>query len=40
MQTIIRNVDVLDGSGAPSFRADLALEGDRIAAIGDHGVAS
>ncbi len=34
-QTIIRNADVLDGSGAPAFRADIALEGDRIAAIGD-----
>ena len=35
MQTIIRNVEVLDGSGAPAYRADIALEGDRIAAIGD-----
>jgi N-acyl-D-amino-acid deacylase len=34
-KTIIRNVDVLDGSGAPAYRADIALEGDRIAAIGD-----
>ena len=34
-QTIIRNVDILDGSGSPAFRADIALEGDRIAAIGD-----
>ena len=35
MKVIIRNVDVLDGSGSPSFRADIGLEGDRIADIGD-----
>jgi N-acyl-D-amino-acid deacylase len=34
-QTIIRNADVLDGSDAPAYRADIALEGDRIVAIGD-----
>lgn len=35
MQTIIRNVDLLDGSGAPVFYADIALQGDCIVAIGD-----
>ena len=32
---IIRGGRVLDGSGTPWFRADVALRGDRIAAIGD-----
>ncbi len=32
---IIRNGRVLDGSGNPWFRADVALRGDRIAAVGD-----
>ena len=31
---LIKNGDVIDGSGAPAVRADVALEGDRIAAIG------
>ena len=35
MNVIIRNVDLLDGSGAPAIRADIGLEGERIAAIGD-----
>lgn len=35
MQTIIRNADILDGSGAPAFQADIALDGDRIASIGN-----
>lgn len=35
MNVIIRNVKVLDGSGSPAFRADIGLEGDRIAEIGD-----
>jgi len=35
MNIIIRNVDILDGAGAPAFRADIGLEGDRIAEIGD-----
>ena len=26
---------VIDGSGAPAYRADVAIEGDRIAAVGD-----
>ncbi len=30
---LIRNGTVVDGSGAPAYRADVALEGDRIAAI-------
>jgi N-acyl-D-aspartate/D-glutamate deacylase len=32
---IIRNGRVIDGTGNPWFRADVALQGDRIAAIGD-----
>jgi dihydroorotase/N-acyl-D-amino-acid deacylase len=32
---IIRNARVIDGSGNPWFAADLAVTGDRIAAIGD-----
>jgi N-acyl-D-aspartate/D-glutamate deacylase len=31
---LIRNGRIVDGSGAPWFRADLAIRGDRIAAIG------
>ncbi len=31
---IIRNGMVIDGTGAPAFRADVAVQGDRIAAIG------
>lgn len=32
---IIRNGKVLDGTGNPWFRADVAIVGDRIAAVGD-----
>ena len=35
MNIIIRNAKVLDGSGTPAFRADIGLQGDRIAEIGD-----
>jgi N-acyl-D-amino-acid deacylase len=31
--TLIRNTQILDGSGAPAFRADILLKGDQIAAI-------
>ncbi len=31
---LIRGADVVDGTGAPRQRADVALEGDRIAAVG------
>src|SRR5438105_12861007 len=31
---VIRNGDVLDGSGSPPRKADVAIKGDRIAAIG------
>src|SRR5216684_3714104 len=31
---IIRNGTIVDGSGMPRFRADVAIEGDKIAAIG------
>lgn len=33
--TIIRGATLLDGSGKPPFTADLAISGERIAAIGD-----
>ncbi len=33
---IIRNARVIDGSGAPWYRADVAVSGDRIAAIARH----
>ena len=32
---VIRNGTVVDGSGGPSFRADVAISGDRIAEIPD-----
>ena len=32
---LIRNASVLDGSGAAHFRADVAIQGERICAIGD-----
>lgn len=32
---VIRGARVLDGSGNPWFRADVAVDGDRIAAVGD-----
>ena len=31
---LVRNGWVIDGSGAPRLRADVAVEGDRIAALG------
>ena len=31
---LIRNANVLDGSGTPHFRADVAIQGERICAIG------
>ena len=31
---VIRNGTVVDGTGLPSYRADVAVSGDRIAAIG------
>lgn len=31
---VIRNARIVDGSGVPSFKGDLAVAGDRIAAIG------
>ncbi|MCP4906516.1 MAG: amidohydrolase family protein [bacterium] len=32
---VIRNGKVIDGTGRPAFRADLAINGDRIVAVGD-----
>jgi N-acyl-D-amino-acid deacylase len=37
---IIRDATVIDGTGAPRFRADVGVTGDRIAAVGDLGGAS
>jgi N-acyl-D-amino-acid deacylase len=37
---IFRNATVIDGTGAPRFVADVAVDGDRIAAVGDLGAAS
>ncbi len=37
---IIRNARIVDGTGAPWYRGDVAIEGDRIAAIGDLSEAS
>jgi N-acyl-D-amino-acid deacylase len=34
MDVLLTGVDVIDGSGSPPYRADVALQGDRIAAIG------
>ena len=36
----IRNVNILDGSGAAEFRADVEIEGGRIKSIGNAGPAS
>ncbi|MDW8313885.1 MAG: D-aminoacylase [Rhodovarius sp.] len=32
---IIRDATIIDGTGAPRFRGDVAVEGDRIRAVGD-----
>ena len=37
---IIRDATVFDGTGAPRFRADIGVNGDRIAAVGNLGGAS
>lgn len=36
---VIRNGDVIDGTGAPRVRADVAVSGERIAAVVAHGAA-
>lgn len=35
MDLIIRNAQVIDGTGAPPFHGDIGVEGDTIAALGD-----
>ncbi len=37
---IIRDATIFDGTGAPRFTADVAVTGDRIAAVGDLGAAA
>jgi N-acyl-D-amino-acid deacylase len=37
---IIRDVTIFDGSGAPRFKGDVGVTGDRIAAVGDLGAAT
>ncbi len=37
---IIRDATIIDGSGRPGFRGDVAVDGERIAAVGDLGSAS
>ncbi|MCX7374748.1 MAG: amidohydrolase family protein [Alphaproteobacteria bacterium] len=37
---IIRDATILDGTGAPRFQGDVAVEGDRIRAVGDLSSAS
>jgi N-acyl-D-amino-acid deacylase len=37
---IIRDATVFDGTGAPRFKGDVGVQGDRIAAVGDLGSAS
>ena len=37
---IVRGGTVYDGGGGPAFRADVAIDGDRIAAVGDLGGAT
>jgi N-acyl-D-amino-acid deacylase len=37
---IFRHATVIDGSGAPRFTADVAVDGDRIAAVGELGAAA
>ncbi|MGW6565507.1 N-acyl-D-amino-acid deacylase family protein [Streptomyces sp. NPDC054975] len=40
MDLVIRDVDVVDGSGGQSYRADVAVDGGRIAAIVKEGAAA
>jgi len=34
LSLVIRNAQLVDGSGKPAYRGDLGVEGDRIAAVG------
>jgi N-acyl-D-aspartate/D-glutamate deacylase len=40
LELILRNCTVIDGTGAPRFEADIAVEGETIADIGVLGAAS
>ncbi|MET9676912.1 D-aminoacylase [Streptomyces sp. NPDC006482] len=40
MELVFRDADVVDGSGGPSYRADVAIDGGRIAAIVKEGAAA
>ncbi|MEF9885066.1 N-acyl-D-amino-acid deacylase family protein [Streptomyces sp. P9-A4] len=40
MDLVFRDAEVVDGTGAPSYRADVAIEGGRIAAIVKEGAAA
>src|SRR5258705_912759 len=32
---VLRNASIVDGTGAPAFRGDVGIRGDRIAAVGE-----
>src|SRR5262245_29423591 len=35
LSLVVRNADIVDGTGAPRFRGDLGVAGERIVAVGD-----
>ena len=35
LDLLLRNGLIVDGTGAPPFRGDVGIEGDRLAAVGD-----
>lgn len=40
MDLVFRDAEVVDGTGAPSYRADVAIDGGRIASIVQEGAAA
>ena len=32
---IIKNANIVDGSGSPAFKGDLGIKGDKIVSLGD-----